>query len=190
MTPSPRQRMLDTTADLLRSRGFHGTSLKEVLARSGAPRGSLYYYFPAGKEQLVLEALLAEVHRVTEALRDVLQAAESPADGVRAYYAGAARELRESGYRLGCPVAPVILDAVAGSARLEEACREALATWRDALRGGLERAGVAAARAAALAELAVSALEGALLVARAQRDVAPIETVAEEVAAAIEAALP
>lgn len=189
MTTIARRRMLETTADLLRSHGFHGTSLKEILERSGAPRGSLYYYFPQGKEQLVLEALLAEVRRVTEALAAVLEAAASPAEGVRAYYGAAADELRQSGYRLGCPVAPVILDALADSARLEAACREALAAWREILERSLERAGVAPPRAASLAVLAVSALEGALLLARAARDVAPIETVAEEVAAAIEAVL-
>lgn len=189
MSTKARTRMIEVTGHLLRSQGYHGTSLKSILNASGAPRGSLYYYFPGGKGELVLEALLEEVRQVTGALSHILVSAPDPVSGVKAYYEAAAQVVKESDYRLGCPVAPVILDALADSAALEEACRDALAEWQAIIGRSLERAGLPAARADSLAALAVSALEGALLVARARRDVAPIGIVAKEVGAAIEAAL-
>lgn len=189
MGTEARRRLVGVTGDLLRSRGYYGTSLKEILDRSGSPRGSLYYYFPGGKEELVLEALLEEVDRVTKALSEILRTANNPVEGVRRYYAAAAQELQSSDFRLGCPVAPVVLDAVASSAALEAACREALAEWEEILRRRFEQAGIVSQRARSLAALAVSALEGALLVARACRDTTSIETVADEVTAAIEAAM-
>lgn len=127
MSKNSRTRMIEVTGHLLRSRGFYGTSLKAILSASGAPRGSLYYHFPRGKEELVLEALLEEVRRVTDALAHILESAPDPVSGVRAYYEAAAQMVEASDYTLGCPVAPVILDALAGSAVLEEACRDALA---------------------------------------------------------------
>ena len=181
--------MIAVTSDLLRSRGFHGTSLKAILGASGAPRGSLYYYFPGGKEELVLEALLGQVRRITRGLSEILRSAPDPVAGVRAYYGAAARELEESEFHLGCPVAPVILDALSGSDTLEEACRDALAEWEEILGRNFDRAGMAPERAASLAALAVSALEGAMLVARAHRETTPIDVVAGEVCTAIESAL-
>lgn len=189
MSTKARMRMIEVTGHLLRSQGYYGTSLKAILSASGAPRGSLYYYFPGGKEELVLEALLSEVRQVTAALSHILESAPDPVSGVKAYYEAAAQVVEKSDYTLGCPVAPVILDALAESAALEEACREALAEWQDIIGRRFERAGLPAARADSLATLAVSALEGALLVSRARRDIAPIRIVAEEVGAAIEAAL-
>src|SRR3954453_12156456 len=56
--PRPsRERLLDSAVDLLQRQGYHGTGLNELLERSGAPRGSLYHYFPGGKEQMGAEAI-------------------------------------------------------------------------------------------------------------------------------------
>ena len=56
MAPS-RDRLLDAAVDLLQRQGYHGTGLNELLERSEAPRGSLYHYFPGGKEQIGAEAI-------------------------------------------------------------------------------------------------------------------------------------
>ena len=52
-----RQRMIKSTARLFRRQGFHGTGLQQVLEASGAPRGSLYFHFPGGKEEIGETAL-------------------------------------------------------------------------------------------------------------------------------------
>ena len=57
MPRSSRERLLDSAVDLLQRQGYRGTGLNELLERSGAPRGSLYHYFPGGKEQIGAEAI-------------------------------------------------------------------------------------------------------------------------------------
>lgn len=190
MAKNTRERMLDTTASLLQRRGFHGTSLNEILAASGAPRGSLYYHFPRGKEQIVLEATERGVARVTKALEECLAGGHDPVRGVRAYIEAAAEELRASGYAFGCPVAPVVLDVLETPSALADICRRALEEWQRMLRDGLAAARVPPKRASSLATMTVAALEGALLLARAQRDTAPLDIVADEISAWIAAALP
>ncbi len=188
MAKDTRTRMIETTAGLVHRRGFHGTSLSEILEQSGAPRGSLYYHFPGGKEELVLEATREGVAVITQVLSETLTQASDPADGVRAFFGAAAGELRDSGYVFGCPVAPVILDSPESSA-LAEVCREALEEWQRVLVEGLGSAGIEHRCAESLATVIVCGLEGGLLLARARRDTAPLETVAEELASMIRSAL-
>jgi TetR/AcrR family transcriptional repressor of lmrAB and yxaGH operons len=190
MAKDTRARMLETTARLLQHRGYHGTSLSDILAASGAPRGSLYFHFPGGKDQLVLEATRAAVELTTAELQATLATSASPAQAVRAYAEAAARIMRETDYTFGCPVAPVILDAAGDLAELAGLCRQAFATWADLLRQALAAAGVPASRAATLALLVVAAIEGALLLARAHRDGEPLLQVGAELEAVVAAALP
>jgi TetR/AcrR family transcriptional repressor of lmrAB and yxaGH operons len=188
-TKDTRERMIETTAGLVHRRGFHGTSLNEILAESGAPRGSLYYHFPGGKEELVIEATRQGVVIVTQVLKEVLTDSPDPADGVRAFIEAAAHELRDSGYVFGCPVAPIVLDSPESSA-LAEVCQEALEEWQRILAQGLGSAGIERGRAESLATMIVCGLEGGLILARARRDIAPLDAVAQELASMVRSALP
>jgi TetR/AcrR family transcriptional repressor of lmrAB and yxaGH operons len=190
MAKDTRVRMLETTARLLQHRGYHGTALSDILAESAAPRGSLYFHFPGGKHQIVIEATRAAVAKATEALRETLAGAKSPAQGIRAYLERAAKAMPETDYTFGCPVAPVILDASAGLTELEELCRHAFKEWVDLLQMSLVKAGVSRRRAAALALLVISSIEGAMLLARAYRQTAPLLTAAAELEMIVGEALP
>jgi TetR/AcrR family transcriptional repressor of lmrAB and yxaGH operons len=189
MAKDTREHMIETTAGLVHRRGFHGTSLNEILEQSGAPRGSLYYHFPGGKEELVLEATRQGVAIVTQVLKQVLADSPDPADGVRAFIQAAAHELRDSGYIFGCPVAPIILDSPESSA-LAEVCQKALEEWQQVLVEGLGSAGIEGGRAESLATVIVCGLEGGLILARARRDISPLDAVAEELASMVQSALP
>ena len=188
MAKDTRELMIETTAGLVHRRGFHGTSLNEILAESGAPRGSLYYHFPGGKEELVLEASRQGVASVTQLLKEVLAGSPDPVEGVRAFVEAAAHVLRDSGYVFGCPVAPIVLDSPESSA-LAEVCQEALEEWQQALVEGLGSGGIERGRAESLATMIVCGLEGGLILARARRDIAPLNAVAEELASMVRSAL-
>jgi TetR/AcrR family transcriptional regulator, lmrAB and yxaGH operons repressor len=188
MSESTREHMIETTASLVHRRGFYGTSLNEILTESGAPRGSLYYHFPGGKEELVLEATRQGVAMVTQLLKEALTGSPEIAEGVRAFVEAAAHMLRDSGYVFGCPVAPIVLDSPESSA-LAEVCQEALEEWEQVLVNGLGSAGIEPGHAESLATVIVCCLEGGLILARARRDIAPLDAVAEELASMVQSAL-
>lgn len=190
MAQDTRTRMLEKTATLLQHRGYYGTSLSDILEASEAPRGSLYFHFPGGKDQLVIEATRAAADAATAELRHLLETTETPAKAVRAYAEGAAAFMRETDFTFGCPVAPVILDAAGDVPELEALCKATLAGWQAMIRDGCTGAGMAPARATALALMVVAAIEGGLIIARASRDTTPLETIATELEAMIDAALP
>jgi TetR/AcrR family transcriptional repressor of lmrAB and yxaGH operons len=190
MAKDTRTRMIETTARLLQHRGYHGTSLNDILEQSGAPRGSLYFHFPGGKDQLAIEATRAAVDQATQELQHTLAQAKSPAQGVRAYAEAAGRLMRETDYTFGCPVAPVILDAAGGVAELAALCRQAFDSWAGMMRTAFVAAGMPSKRAQALSLLVMSSIEGLLLIARANRDCSALMTVAAELERVVAAELP
>ncbi|RWN07588.1 MAG: TetR/AcrR family transcriptional regulator [Mesorhizobium sp.] len=189
MANDTRTRILETTGLLLRQRGYHGTSLNDILSASGAPRGSLYFHFPGGKDQLVIEVTRASVADVTERLGEALAAEKDPAVAVHHIYQSVGRMLEDNQFSLGCPIAPVVLDSPTDVPELAELCRSAFEQWIGLMRDAFVRAGVPERRAHALALLVESSLEGLMVIARATRDRAPVQAVADEVAALIEAAV-
>nr|WP_042190632.1 TetR/AcrR family transcriptional regulator [Kibdelosporangium sp. MJ126-NF4]CEL19481.1 transcriptional regulator, TetR family [Kibdelosporangium sp. MJ126-NF4]CTQ94720.1 transcriptional regulator, TetR family [Kibdelosporangium sp. MJ126-NF4] len=164
-----RDRVLRTAATLFRAQGYHATGLNQVLAEGGAPKGSLYFHFPGGKEQLAVESLqlsggeLCEQLRLAQSLDDVLELL--------------ARRLVESDFRDGCPVATVALDAAGESESIREACDSAYQSWERVIADYLVGQGVADAEA--LATTVLSAVEGALLLSRTRKDVTPLLQVGE-----------
>ncbi|RUW44745.1 MULTISPECIES: TetR/AcrR family transcriptional regulator [unclassified Mesorhizobium] len=189
MATDTRTRMIEATALLLRRRGYHGTSLNDILAASRAPRGSLYFHFPGGKDQLVIEVTRASVADVTERLGAQLATESDPAVAVHHIYQSVARMLEDNEFSLGCPIAPVVLDAPNDVPELEEICRSAFEQWIGLLRQAFVRAGVPERRAHALALLVESSLEGLMVIARATRDRSSLNAVADEVAALVEQAV-
>lgn len=189
MANDTRTRILETTGLLLRQRGYHGTSLNDILSASGAPRGSLYFHFPGGKDQLVIEVTRDSVARVTERLGEALAGEKDPAVAVHHIYQSVARMLEDNQFSLGCPIAPVVLDSPTDVPELADLCRSAFEQWIGLLREAFVRAGVPERRAHALALLVESSLEGLMVIARATRDRAPLWAVADEVAALIEGAV-
>ena len=189
MANDTRTRILETTALLLRQRGYHGTSLNDILSASGAPRGSLYFHFPGGKDQLVIEVTRDSVAGVTQRLGEALAAEADPAVAVHHIYQAVGRMLEDNQFSLGCPIAPVVLDSPTDVPELADLCRAAFEQWIGLLREAFVRAGVPQRRAHALALLVESSLEGLMVIARATRDRAPLQAVADEVAALIETAV-
>jgi TetR/AcrR family transcriptional regulator, lmrAB and yxaGH operons repressor len=189
MATDTRTRMISTTARLIQARGLHGVSLSDILEESSAPRGSLYFHFPGGKTDLVLEAIQAGVEEASRVLRDCLESADNPAEGVRDFFQAAAREMGDSGYAFGCPVAPIVLDTPDEHSALARTCKASFEEWKAMYRDALVAGGLTPARASSLARTIISSLEGALILARSERDTTTITQVGNEMAEMIENAM-
>jgi TetR/AcrR family transcriptional repressor of lmrAB and yxaGH operons len=183
-----REQMIRSAIELLRERGYTRTSFGEVIAHSGAPRGSIYHHFPGGKDELVTEA----VRRYTAiTLRAINAAADSGSsvDAVRVFVDTVRSGLRASDFRFGCAIAGVVLDVTPAEAVLLELTAESFRAWRTRLVAAFRQDGATEAQARRLATLVVASVEGALMLARAEHDVAPITDVGHELEAHIRATL-
>src|ERR1700732_3882037 len=165
---------LAAAAKLFRQQGYHGTALHDILAAGGSPRGSLYFHFPKGKEEIGATALTLAGEAVRQA---IAQAAETSANAeifLTRVARGMASDLEKSGYKEGCPIATTALETAAQSEVLGAATRNAFQKWELEIKRGLFRFGMPAGDADLAATLVLSQLEGALLLARTYRSTEPL----------------
>ena len=184
-----RERIVESSAELFRKQGYAATGVKQIVTVANAPFGSLYHFFPGGKEQLGAEAV-----RVSGALYELLiPAVFDPAPdlvtGVRNFFAGAAEHLVETHYADACPIATVALEVSSSSETMREACADVFERWIAAGASRHEAAGIDPPTARRLTIGMLSALEGAFVLARARRSTEPLEVAGEMAARAVEAAL-
>lgn len=174
---SVRDRMVVGAAELLSRAGLAEASFRNVVARTGAPRGSIYHHFPGGKDELVGEAMRWIGGRLVGALRRT--PVEGPDDVVVAFAGLFRRLLVDSQSEAGCAVAAVVSSALPGT-ESSAAAAQVFASWRRELEVLFAAAGVEPARCPALAITTVATVEGALVLARADGDVATFDRAVEE----------
>lgn len=173
-----RAKMVRSAASLIRTQGISATSFSDVLADSGAPRGSIYHHFPLGKEQLAEDAIRWTSERVLAHQREC---PATTASGVLECFIDMWRQtVLASNGGAGCVVAGVAIDTTAGEDGLMVIVRAAFRSWVDLLTAQLVAVGVRADRAPAIATATVAGLEGALILCRAEGQVGPLETIAAE----------
>jgi len=185
----PRDRMVRSAAQLIRRHGVSGTGMREIVLQADAPRGSLQYYFPRGKEELVGEALRwmggVAARRVRKNL-DGLQPA-TPGALLAAVANDWRRDLTAEDFTAGCPLVAAAADVAATSEELRRVLRQAFDGWQEPLRDALIALGVPVGRADGLALVVISALEGAIVVARVRRNLAPLDAVVAELGPLLDA---
>jgi AcrR family transcriptional regulator len=186
---STRERIVDASAELFRSQGYAATGVKQIVSAAQAPFGSLYHFFPGGKEQLGAEAIRVSGGIYEQLIPAVFDPAPDVVTGVRDFFAGAAAHLRDTGYADACPIATVALEVSSSSETMREACAEVFESWIAAGARRFEAAGAESARARELTIAMLAALEGAFVLARALRTTEPLEIAGEISASAVRAAL-
>jgi AcrR family transcriptional regulator len=184
--PNTRERILATTAELFRRRGYTGTGLKQIVAEANAPFGSLYHHFPGGKEQLGAEVIRSSGKMYEELVITILRSAPDIVTGIRDGFLGAAAVLEETDYADACPIETVALEVSSTNETLREACAEVFESWIEAGTAEHAGAGLSKAKARELTILFISALEGAFVLCRAMRNTEALEVAAELVSSMVE----
>ncbi len=169
-TKNTRTRLVEAAAWLIHRNGYHGTGLSDILARSNAPKGVLYYHFPDGKPALGAAALELtalfynrQIIKAGSRVRTVKGYVRALADLTR-------KDLILSDYRAGCPLATTALETAPEDERLTEACRNGFELWIQTTAERLQQFGLPAKKARDYAEIAMAGFEGALAIARTRKD--------------------
>ena len=180
--PKHRKPIIDAAVTLFRRQGYSGTGLDDIVDGSGAPKGSIYHYFPGGKSSIAAAAVEEAGRRVAETVAKLARETRCTGELLKAHAGLLAGWLRKSGFRDGCPITTVLLELAPRDRTVTQAGRDAYAARLGILTAKLVADGFAPARAARLAGLCVSAIQGALIQARVERSGAPIKMAADELA--------
>jgi AcrR family transcriptional regulator len=184
-----KERILNTSAELFRRQGYAGTGLKQIVAEANAPFGSIYHFFPGGKEQLGAEAILSSGKLFLLMGAGILGSAPDLVSGVRALFAGAAATLVETDYADACPIATIALEVSSTNELLRAAAADVFESWIASCQQRFSAAGIPPAKARGLAFTMLSLLEGAFVFSRAMRSTEAVTIAGTSAVAAVRAAL-
>jgi TetR/AcrR family transcriptional repressor of lmrAB and yxaGH operons len=188
-TTSPRGLLIQTAFDLLERQGYNGTGLNQIIEESKTPKGSLYHYFPGGKEELFVAAVEVKKQKMAQLVQTALASSQDPATAFQNFFKRIGKALEECGYRSGGAVASITLETSGSSEQLQKACETAYEELRQLFEDKLREAGLAPNRAYALSLVIGSAVEGATVICRAQRNSIAITETGKAVAQLIRAEL-
>lgn len=184
-----KERILEASAELFGHQGFAGTGIKAILAASQAPYGSLYHFFPGGKEELGAASIRSAGAGYRELVAAYYNDTTDVATATQEFFDGAADLLQRTDFADACPIATVALEIANSSQVMREAAAEAFESWLTVVSNRLEDTGVTSTRARELAIETFCAMEGAFILARTTRNTDPLRITGGATAKAIEAAL-
>jgi AcrR family transcriptional regulator len=184
-----KDRILDSSAELFRRQGYTGTGVKQIVAEASAPFGSLYHFFPGGKEQLGEEVIRWSGDMYMQLFLTFVADAPDPATAVEEFFLGAAETLRETDYADACPIATVALEVASTNEPLRQATADVFDRWFETLTRYFAEAGIPTEPARKLAIQMLCAIEGAFVFCRAMRSTEALEVAGRATAAAVREAL-
>lgn len=177
-----REKFLLTASALMEKQGYCGTGLNEILTKSGAPKGSLYYYFPKGKEQIASEVVLRAGNILAERIREKTKDEPDAGKAIHGFLYMVAHRMEETNFYTGSTLTMLAMESVTQSERINQSCCEAYGLLIDVfreilvLKGGMEEA-----RAISAAEMIVSAVEGSIVLSRTYRSADYLRRVADNI---------
>ncbi len=174
-----REPIIDAAIKHFRQRGYPGTGLNDIVRSSGAPKGSLYYYFPEGKPSIAVAAVEEAAVRMAASMKDIADKTDTAGEFILGFANTLGGWLKRSRYRDGCPMTTVLLELAPQDRNIVKAGRAAYQRRLAVIKDVLKRDGYGAQRCEAIACLWMSAPNGALIQARVEKSTQPLEIVAE-----------
>ncbi|WP_030686390.1 TetR/AcrR family transcriptional regulator [Streptomyces sp. NRRL B-1347] len=180
--PSTRERIVVVAARLIQRQGYVGTGIKQIAKEAEATLGSVYHFFPGGKEAVAVAAIKHGEKEFGWLLRDALDPEDDPAAAIEACAVQLAVGLSESGWTDGCPITAAALETLGTDSEIQRVCGEALRGWENIVAEKLLSCGFAETDAREVATTVISALEGAEVTAQVSRSEEPLRAAGRQLA--------
>ncbi|WP_308376098.1 TetR/AcrR family transcriptional regulator [Streptomyces sp. ISL-99] len=182
-----RERIVRSASRLMQRQGYDGTGIKQIAQEAEATLGSVYHFFPGGKQELAVAAIAHANGEFVADLKAVLDGEADPARAVTAFSKHLAEELRASDWTAGCPITTTALGAAGRLPDVQVAASEAFARQRELVSAKLSDCGFGAQEARELAHMVINTLEGAEIAAQVARSDDPLEIAGRHLARMITA---
>ncbi|MEU0922182.1 TetR/AcrR family transcriptional regulator [Streptomyces cyaneofuscatus] len=184
-----RERIVRAASQLMQRHGYDGTGIKQISVTANATAGSVYHFFPGGKQELAVAVIRSGEQEFIDELDAVMRAESDPAEALRIFTALLADGLHASGWHSGCPVAATALGASSRLPDIQVAAAEALSHWHEVVFERLKEAGIDEEEARGLAHTVISTLEGAELAAQLSQSREPLDLAGKHLARLVDGAL-
>ena len=179
---SAREQIIQAASDLMENQGYHATGMNEIVLKSGAPKGSIYYYFPEGKDAIAGEAVEIAGEALADRIRENLTQTADLAGSIQSFLEGIAHYVEVSGFTAGGPLAIVASETATTNENLNQVCRGAYKEMITAFEEKFLTSGCSAERATSLAWMVTSTIEGAIILSRTFHNGDPLRRAGSELA--------
>ncbi|WP_155590680.1 TetR/AcrR family transcriptional regulator [Lysinibacillus cavernae] len=176
-----KEQIVKTASRLFQLQGYHATGVQQIIEESESPKGSLYYYFPEGKEQLAVESVQLTAHFIGNSIKESLDKEKDAVKAIQSliYYLA---EFFQTTLRLeGVPIAAVALETSLISDSLRMVCQEAYNEFQDLFKQKLLQANFEEEKARQLGIVVNLMIEGAFLISFTMGNAEPLHLVAEKI---------
>lgn len=189
MVNETRDRILTATNELFRRKGYNGTSLKDITTAATATTGSLYHFWPGGKDELTAEVLATSGEMYGQLFETFLDAHDDLGEAIVQFFEGGAEILETTDFIDPCPIGTVAREVASTNEQLRVVANGVFGGWIDVGTRRFERAGLGGVAARDLAISMVAAIEGGFILARTTRDAEPFRTAGRQFRVLIDATL-
>lgn len=185
-----RDLIVQTAARLFFSQGYHATGLSQIIKESDTPKGSLYHYFPHGKEELAYECIEQTNKHVLKKFNDAFDQYSTTGDAIQGFIRDMADDTEQSGFTGFLPFSFwAAVETSCISNKLRSACQDVFADWQKVIADRLQQEGASELRAKEAALLMVSMMEGALIISLTNQSKQPMLTAADYLSAVMKTAV-
>lgn len=180
-TITNREKILQAASILMEKQGYHATGINEIIKKSGAPKGSVYYYFPDGKEQIASEAVIQAGKFFSARIQTGKEEQSSSAQVIRDFLYKVADHMEKTNFYTGSTLTMIAMESATQSKRVNKACREAYERLIGSFKDILVDGGTEKAAATGIAEMIVAAVEGAIVLSRTFHTADPLRRLADHI---------
>lgn len=173
--------ILQTASNLFQRQGYHGTGLNQIIEESGAPKGSLYYHFPNGKEEIAVEAINLMKKLVETRVQEDLSEKETAAEAFQHHLNKIADDFDQRGNLEGLPVGLIASETALVYPNLRLACESAYQTWQSLYADKLKKSGLDQSKAEELGVVISAMIEGAIILSKTTKSGQPLRVMAKQV---------
>ena len=177
----PKELLIETASRLFKARGYCAVGLNDIIEASGVPKGSLYHYFPEGKEQLATAAIHNTKELVMEDIKRVFSGSPNPMDAFQAYVYELSKVFGEGGDPIGSPIGTIAGEKHSTSEPIRLACAATFKDWQAIYAEQFLAAGYSEQQASGLAIVFHAQTEGGILLALTMKSGKPLEVIAEQI---------
>ena len=176
-----REKILTTAAFLFQKNGYHATGLNEIIKESGTPKGSLYYYFPNGKEELVAATIKLMGEKIQHQIEEELAKNSDPVQAFKEFILDLARDFNEKDQENCFSISLLALETVSMSESLRKTCIEVYDLWTDIYYHKLVDSGFSSEKATELSSILQLMIEGAITISLIRNDTTMLVAAAEKI---------
>ncbi|WP_329027073.1 TetR/AcrR family transcriptional regulator [Streptomyces sp. NBC_00690] len=181
-TPGTRTRIVHAASSLMQRQGYDGTGIKQIAQEAQATLGSVYHFFPGGKQELAVAAIHHGDQEFFDLLRATLDNENDPAQAIATLCGTLAEGMSASDWIDGCPITTTSLGTAGRAPDIQAAAAHAFARWRGLVHDKLRASGMSERDAHDLAHTVISLVEGAELAAQVSRSKEPLEIAGKHLA--------